>query len=94
MAPFSRKSTHDSNQFQPFIQRFELSIEALHNMSATLDNELKSLVSYYGEDPNSTEAPKPEDFFGLVASFSSSLQVSPPTRTPILHDNLFLEMCP
>lgn len=45
-------------------------------MSTTVDKELKSLLSYYGENPESPEAPKPEDFFGLVASFSSSLQVN------------------
>jgi hypothetical protein len=44
-------------------------------MSAMLDKELKSLLSYFGEDPTSPEAPKPEDLFGLIASFSSSLQV-------------------
>lgn len=51
-------------------------VDALRNMSSTLDAELRSLLAYFGEDPNSPEAPKPEDFFGLIASFSSSLQVS------------------
>jgi hypothetical protein len=44
-------------------------------MGMTIDEELKALLVYYGENPNSPEAPKPEDFFGLIASFSSSLQV-------------------
>jgi len=44
-------------------------------MGMAIDKELKALLVYYGENPNSPEAPKPEDFFGLIASFSSSLQV-------------------
>jgi len=43
-------------------------------MCSTLEGELNSLLAYYGENPDSPDAPKPEDFFGLVASFSSSLQ--------------------
>jgi hypothetical protein len=61
---------------QPFVEQVTGSIHALTSMSTALDKELKSLLTYYGEDPASPEAPKPEDFFGLVASFSSSLQVS------------------
>jgi diaphanous 1 len=44
-------------------------------MGMAIDKELKGLLAYYGENPDSPEAPKPEDFFGLIASFSSSLQV-------------------
>ena len=43
-------------------------------MSSSLDNELRALLAFYGENPDSPEAPKPEDFFGLILSFSSSLQ--------------------
>ena len=43
-------------------------------MGTSLDTELRSLLTFYGEDPSSPEAPKPEDFFGLILSFSSSLQ--------------------
>lgn len=46
-------------------------------MASTVESDLRSLLEYYGEAPDSPEAPKPEDFFGLVLSFSSSLQVSP-----------------
>jgi len=45
-------------------------------MSQAIEKELKSLLEYYGEVPEAPEAPKPEDFFGLIVSFSSSLQVS------------------
>jgi len=32
------------------------------------------LLEYYGETPDSPDSPKPEDFFALILSFSSSLQ--------------------
>lgn len=44
-------------------------------MGTALSKELRSLLTYFGENPDSPEAPKLEDFFGLIASFSSSLQV-------------------
>ncbi|KAG6861568.1 hypothetical protein C0995_014864 [Termitomyces sp. Mi166 len=50
------------------------SVDALKNMSNSLDGELRGLLSYFGEDPNAQEASKPEDFFGLIVSFSTSLQ--------------------
>ncbi|GLB34079.1 putative diaphanous FH3 domain contatinign protein [Lyophyllum shimeji] len=59
---------------QPFVSQVGSSVDAVKNMSNSLDGELRSLLAYFGEDPNSPEAPKPEDFFGLIASFSSSLQ--------------------
>jgi diaphanous 1 len=45
-------------------------------MTTTLENDLKSLLSYFGENPDSPEAPKSEDFFAMICSFSSSLQAS------------------
>jgi len=53
-------------------------VGALKNMSNAVESELSSLLTYYGEDPDSPETPKPEDFFGLIVSFSSSLQVGMP----------------
>jgi len=44
-------------------------------MSSSVENDLRSLLIYYGENPDSPDAPKPEDFFGLIQSFSLSLQV-------------------
>jgi diaphanous 1 len=52
------------------------SVDALKKMGSSVEGELRSLLAYYGESPDSPETPKPEDFFGLVLSFSSSLQVS------------------
>lgn len=41
-------------------------------MAKKLDEELKQLLVYYGEDSSVT---KPEEFFGLIVSFASSLAV-------------------
>ena len=47
----------------------------MKKMGAALDIDLRSLLAYYGEAPDSPETPKPEDLFALILSFSSSLQV-------------------
>ena len=49
-------------------------IESLRKMGLSLDGELRSLLAFFGESPESPDAPKPEDFFGLILSFSSALQ--------------------
>ncbi|OBZ70103.1 Formin-like protein 6 [Grifola frondosa] len=59
---------------QPFITRVDSSVDALKNMAASLDTDLHSLLAFYGENPDSPDGPKPEDFFGLILTFSSSLQ--------------------
>ncbi|CAK5262775.1 unnamed protein product [Mycena citricolor] len=56
---------------QPFAGQVEPSVVALKNMSQSLDTELRSLLAYYGETPETTS---PEDFFGLIVSFSTLLQ--------------------
>ena len=60
--------------FQPFVSQMSSVVESLKKMGASLDKELHSLLSFFGESPDSPEAPKPEDFFGLILSFSSALQ--------------------
>lgn len=59
---------------QPFARQVHASVDALSKMSASLEGELRSLLTFFGENPDSPEAPKPEDFFGMILSFSSSLQ--------------------
>ncbi|THH10298.1 hypothetical protein EW146_g8409 [Bondarzewia mesenterica] len=77
---FARQSrfTLASDRFlyvmEPFVTQNATSIDAIKNMGAALDVELRSLLTYYGETPDSPEAPKPEDFFALILSFSSALQ--------------------
>ncbi|TFK28908.1 FH2-domain-containing protein [Coprinopsis marcescibilis] len=63
-----------SSVMEKFIAEADTTVDALKNMGNSVDGELKALLEYYGEDPNAPEAPKPEDFFGIIASFSSSLQ--------------------
>ena len=50
-------------------------VDAMKNMSTSLESELNSMLVFFGEKPESPEAPKPEDFFGMILSFSSVLQV-------------------
>ncbi len=59
---------------QPFAVQMSAVVESLKNMATLLESDLRSLLAFYGETPDSPEAPKPEDFFGLILSFSSSLQ--------------------
>ncbi|THG98335.1 hypothetical protein EW026_g3828 [Hermanssonia centrifuga] len=59
---------------QPFVAQVGEGVNALNHMANALDSELQSLLAYFGEIPDSPEAPKPEDFFGLILTFSSSLQ--------------------
>lgn len=45
-------------------------------MASALEPELRSLFLYYGESTETAEGMKAEDFFGMLLSFSTSLQVS------------------
>lgn len=65
-----------NNQPQPFTKQVRESVHALHKMASSLDTQLSALLVFFGENPDSPEAPKPEDFFGLILTFSTSLQVS------------------
>ncbi len=47
-------------------------LEALQNMVKNLETDLRNLLIYFGEDPSTV---KVEDIFGVLVSFSSSLQV-------------------
>lgn len=45
-------------------------------MASALESELRSLFLYYGESTEIAEEMKAEDFFGMISSFATSLQVS------------------
>jgi diaphanous 1 len=60
---------------QPFLNQVSPGVQALKKMTTTLEHDLKNLLVYFGENPDSPEAPKSEDFFAMICSFSSSLQV-------------------
>ncbi|CAG8578425.1 931_t:CDS:2 [Ambispora leptoticha] len=51
-----------------FVEFIEPTVTKIRDLAKKLDNELKQLLVYYGEDPSST---KPEDFFKLIVSFAS-----------------------
>ncbi|KAL5527808.1 hypothetical protein ACEPAG_6609 [Sanghuangporus baumii] len=72
------KAVHPDDRFvqvmEPFVVQVTSSIQALENMNRIVEAELKSLMAYYGELVDSPEGPKPEDFFSLIVSFSSSLR--------------------
>ncbi|CAG8602439.1 5422_t:CDS:2, partial [Paraglomus occultum] len=53
-----------------FVDDAEPKVASIRDRATKLDEELKQLLVYYGEDPSVT---KPEDFFGLIVSFASSL---------------------
>jgi len=60
---------------QHFIVQVSGSVGALKEMTASVENDLRSLFSYFGESFDSPDSLKPEDFFGMICSFSLSLQV-------------------
>lgn len=62
----------------------------MKNMGLSVESELKSLLAYYGETASGPDAIKPEDFFGLILSFSSSLQVTSSFATLIMEVTNFL----
>ncbi|THH12248.1 hypothetical protein EW145_g96 [Phellinidium pouzarii] len=59
---------------EPFVIQVTASVQALENMCKTVEADLNSVMAYFGENVDSPEGPKPEDFFSLVVSFSSSLR--------------------
>lgn len=61
---------------KPFLQEARKSVDALRNMASALEVELRSLFLYYGESADTAEGMKAEDFFGMILSFSTSLQKS------------------
>jgi len=59
---------------EPFILKERVTINAVSKLGSVLEADLKNLLEYYGETPDSPDSPKPEDFFAMILSFSSSLQ--------------------
>ncbi|KAH7102917.1 hypothetical protein BKA62DRAFT_79090 [Auriculariales sp. MPI-PUGE-AT-0066] len=59
---------------EPFVAQVTPQVQALQNMSSQVNQELRELLVYFGEQPDGAEGIKPEDFFGMVMSFSSALQ--------------------
>ena len=59
---------------EPFIVQARPTVDNLKVSGQALDSELKSLMAYYGESTEGSDATKPEDFFGVIMTFSSALQ--------------------
>lgn len=75
---FTSNSSCADLHLQPFVSEHQPSIEALKKMGDSLDKELRTLLLYYGEVADGPDARRPEDLFGMILSFSSSLQVRCP----------------
>jgi hypothetical protein len=56
-----------------FIGRSEQQVAALSRMASSVETGIRDTLSYFGEADK--EAMKPEDFFALILTFSSDLQV-------------------
>ncbi|KAF9997306.1 hypothetical protein BGZ79_009002 [Entomortierella chlamydospora] len=66
-----------NDRFIEIMEKFadvnEEGIQMIVEIGQGLEQDLKKLLIFYGEDPNNT---KPEDFFGMLVSFSTMLQKS------------------
>jgi hypothetical protein len=60
---------------KPFVHTAGSQVEALTKMANSVDTSLKGVLEYFGESSVGTDAMKPEDLFGTIASFSAVLQV-------------------
>ncbi|KAG0232219.1 hypothetical protein BGX31_005209 [Mortierella sp. GBA43] len=58
---------------EKFVDANEEGIQKIVSVGQGLEQDLRTLLAFYGEDPNN---PKPEDFFGMLVSFSAMLQKS------------------
>lgn len=59
---------------EPFIAQVRPTVANLKVSGQALDNELKSVMAYYGESVEGSDATRPEDVFGMIMTFSSALQ--------------------
>uniref|UniRef100_A0A0W0GB16 Putative FH2-domain-containing protein n=1 Tax=Moniliophthora roreri TaxID=221103 RepID=A0A0W0GB16_MONRR len=75
-----RKSSPLNDRFistmEIFVKEASTVVKSLRNMASEVEDKLRKLLIYYGENPDSPDALKPEEFFGLILSFSASLQKS------------------
>ncbi|KAF9105603.1 hypothetical protein BGX27_009549 [Mortierella sp. AM989] len=64
---------HFTDVMEKFADSNEEGIQKIVEVGQGLEQDLKKLLIFYGEDPSST---KPEEFFGMLVSFSTMLQKS------------------
>lgn len=58
---------------KPYVIEQGPKVVALKGMAASLQKDLQSLLLYFGENSETSEAS--DDFFAMIVGFSSSLQV-------------------
>lgn len=78
-----------SLRIQKFVEDSEEGIQQILAIGQQLEQDLKQLLIFYGEDPVNT---KPEDFFGMIVSFSSMLQVKTSQKCRI-EKHVILHLC-
>ncbi|KAI8337550.1 hypothetical protein BC941DRAFT_352823, partial [Chlamydoabsidia padenii] len=54
-----------------FVTKADPIVNNVKTMASEIDDQLKTLIRYYGEDPALI---KPEDFFSTISTFSLSFQ--------------------
>ncbi|KAF9546050.1 hypothetical protein EC957_010186 [Mortierella hygrophila] len=69
----SPPNDHFIEVMEKFAEANEEGIQKIVELGQGLEQDLKRLLTFYGEDPVNT---KPEDFFGMLVSFSAMLQKS------------------
>ncbi|KAK5815260.1 hypothetical protein F5H01DRAFT_212552 [Linnemannia elongata] len=69
----SPPNDHFIDVMEKFAEANEEGIQKIVELGQGLEQDLKKLLIFYGEDPVNT---KPEDFFGMLVSFSTMLQKS------------------
>ncbi|KAF9909163.1 hypothetical protein EC991_009073 [Linnemannia zychae] len=69
----SPPNDHFIDVMEKFVDTNEEGIQKIVELGQGLEQDLKRLLIFYGEDPVNT---KPEDFFGMLVSFSAMLQKS------------------
>ena len=71
-----RTSVHQIDRFAEAMDEFlieaEPIVDNLKQMTRDIDEKLKDLITYYGEDPATI---KSEEFFDIIQSFSASFAV-------------------
>lgn len=61
-----------AESMEEFILEAEPIVNDLKSMTKDIEEKLKLLILYYGEDPNTI---KSEEFFDIISSFSNSFEV-------------------
>lgn len=79
-----KTSEHHIDRFTEAMEEFLLEavpvVEDLKAMTKNIEEKLRELILYYGEDPNMV---KSEEFFDIISKFSNSFEVNIQSITQI-----------